>query len=100
MPANFSFYYFNKQASLDSHYLSDKQRAEAAEPARDMPRSKGARLIQTGGRPLTERRTGKRFAVNWPIKVEGGDGKRLISGEGRILNISSGGALVDLVGPI
>jgi PilZ domain len=49
---------------------------------------------------LTERRIGKRFAVNWPIKVEGGDGKQLISGEGHLLNISSGGALVDLVGPI
>ena len=49
---------------------------------------------------MTERRTGKRFAVNWPIKVEGGDGKRVISGEGRLLNISSGGALFDLAGPV
>jgi hypothetical protein len=38
--------------------------------------------------------------VDWPIKVEGGDAERLISGEGRLLNISSGGALVDLAGPI
>jgi len=65
-----------------------------------MPRSVGAWLIETGGQPLTERRIGKRFAVNWPIKVEGKDGKRMISGEGRLLNISSGGALVDLVGPV
>lgn len=65
-----------------------------------MPHSVGAWLIQTGGRPLTERRTGKRFAVDWPIKVEGDDGKRVISGEGRLLNISSGGALFDLAGPV
>ena len=49
---------------------------------------------------MTERRTGKRFVVNWPIKVEGGDGERAISGEGRCLNISSGGALFDLAEPV
>jgi hypothetical protein len=49
---------------------------------------------------LIERRTGKRFDVNWPIKVEGRDGKRVISGEGRLLNLSSGGALFDLAGPV
>jgi hypothetical protein len=49
---------------------------------------------------LIERRNGKRFAVNWPIKVECGDGKTPISGEGRLLNISSGGALFDLPGPV
>jgi hypothetical protein len=38
--------------------------------------------------------------VNWPIKVESGDGKTAISGEGRLLNISSGGALFDLPGPV
>ena len=49
---------------------------------------------------MIERRTGKRFAVNWPIKVEGRDGKRVINGEGRLLNLSSGGALFDLAGPV
>lgn len=49
---------------------------------------------------MIERRNGKRFAVNWPIKVESGDGKMTISGEGRLLNISSGGALFDLPGPV
>ena len=49
---------------------------------------------------MIERRTGKRFDVNWPIKVEGGDGGRAIRGEGRLLNISTGGALVDLAAPI
>jgi len=38
--------------------------------------------------------------VDWPIKIEGGDGRRAISGEGRVLNISSGGALVDLAEPV
>ena len=37
--------------------------------------------------------------MNWPIKVEGRDGKHVISGEGRLLNLSSGGALFDLAGP-
>jgi PilZ domain len=49
---------------------------------------------------LIERRTGKRFAVNWPIKVEGRDGKHVINGEGHLLNLSSGGALFDLAGPV
>ena len=49
---------------------------------------------------MTERRTGKRFDVNWPVKVEGKDGKRVISGEGVLCNISSGGALFDLAGPV
>ena len=38
--------------------------------------------------------------MNWPIKVEGGDGKRAIRGEGRLLNISTGGALFDLAEPV
>lgn len=49
---------------------------------------------------MIERRTGKRFAVNWPIKVEGDDGKHAINGEGHLLNISSGGALFDLAEPV
>lgn len=38
--------------------------------------------------------------MNWPIKVEGGDDKQVISGEGVLCNISSGGALFDLPGPV
>ena len=49
---------------------------------------------------MIERRNGKRFAVDWPIKVESGDGNPTISGEGRLLNISSGGALIDLPAPV
>jgi PilZ domain len=92
---------FNKEGSVDSHYLiGEVKRAEAGGPARCVPRSVSLRPIQTGGRPLIERRTGKRFDVNWPVKIEGGDGNHVISGEGRLLNISSGGALVDLAEPV
>lgn len=38
--------------------------------------------------------------MSWPVKVEGEDGKQTISGEGRLLNISSGGALLDVAGPV
>ena len=49
---------------------------------------------------MIERRNGKRFAVNWPLKVTGPDGKHKVSGEGTVRNISSGGALFDLPGPV
>lgn len=38
--------------------------------------------------------------MDWPVKVEGGDGRHAIRGEGRVLNISTGGALVDLAEPV
>ena len=56
--------------------------------------------IRTGGRPLIERRKGRRFVVNWPIRVAGGDDEQIINGEGRLLNISPGGALFDLAEPV
>lgn len=45
---------------------------------------------------MIERRGGKRFNVDWPIRVEGGDGERVVRGTGTVRNISSGGASLNL----
>ena len=49
---------------------------------------------------MIERRNGKRFQADWPIKVTTKTDDGEISGEGRLSNISSGGALVVLPHPL
>jgi hypothetical protein len=51
------------------------------------------RVKHTGG-PLIERRRAKRFQVDWPIRVERGEGSGVANGILR--NISSDGALLEL----
>ena len=48
---------------------------------------------------MIERREGRRFQVDWAIKVERSEGDGF-SEEGVLLNISSGGALVFLTKPL
>jgi len=58
------------------------------------------RLKYTGG-PLIERRTAKRFQVDWPVRVEGDDGIEGSFVESGVLrNISSSGALLSLPEPL
>lgn len=48
---------------------------------------------------MSEKRSGKRFEVGWPIKVESKDDDGL-NEEGSLRNISSGGALFSLSKPL
>ena len=50
-------------------------------------------------RHLIEKRNGRRFQVDWPIKVEAEEGEEF-SEDGVLQNISSGGALFLLARPI
>lgn len=57
-------------------------------------------LKYTGG-PLIERRSAKRFQVDWQIRVEGNDGSEGGFVESGVLrNISSSGALLSLTNPL
>ena len=48
---------------------------------------------------MIEKRNGKRFQLDWPIKVEAKEGEEF-SEEGVLQNISSGGALFSLSKPL
>jgi hypothetical protein len=57
-------------------------------------------LRKTGG-PLTESRKGKRFTVDWPVRVEGTNGGGdNFKQAGVLQNISSGGAMLCLANPV
>ena len=50
---------------------------------------------------MTERRKGKRFAVDWPVRVEGTDGGGdSFKQAGVLQNISSCGAMLFLANPV
>jgi hypothetical protein len=55
----------------------------------------------TGGPTLIERRSGKRFRVKWPVRVEGiDDGGASFTQSGVLENISSQGALLFVERPL
>lgn len=49
---------------------------------------------------MIERRTGKRFNVDWPVRIESASGTQVVTSSGALRNISSGGASMIFTGEV